>query len=126
MTAFVRVRAQTPPDCTVVAETPAVCMLVAERTSVCTDVAETPLDRNRGAGTPPLLQNKLSGLMTRSEKETLVVAGSNHTRYFLILRHNLIVRDRQRRRPLCLKDTSWCNTPPNVTAHFDSGSVTRF
>ena len=47
--------------------------------SICMGVSETPYDRNRVAGTPPLAQKKQSGPMTTLEKETLEILGSNMT-----------------------------------------------
>ena len=58
MTAFVRVRAETQPDCTGVAEMPSVCMGVAEMPSLCTRVAVTPPNRNRTEGNSPSVQKK--------------------------------------------------------------------
>ena len=58
MTAFMRVRTETQPDCTRVTETLAVYIGVAEIPPICTLVAETYPDRIIIAGTPPLLQKK--------------------------------------------------------------------
>ena len=52
MTAFVCVRAETPPDCIGEVETLDICMGVVEMPSICTVVTDTPPDRNTVAGTP--------------------------------------------------------------------------
>ena len=58
MTAFVCVRAETPPDCIGEVETLDICMGVAQMLYACTVVAETPPDHNRMAGIPPLGKKK--------------------------------------------------------------------
>ena len=68
MTPFVLVRAETQSVCTGVADTPDVLMGVSDMPSVCTVLAEMPPDHNRMTGTPLLVQEKRSGLMTSSVK----------------------------------------------------------
>ena len=64
MTAFMRVRADTHPNCTRAAKTLAVCMGVADMPSVCTGVVETPPGRNRVLGNHTSVQKKQNVLST--------------------------------------------------------------
>ena len=83
MMAFVHVRAETQPDCTGVAETLDVCMVVAEMPSICTGVTEMSLYCNIVTGTAPLVQKKINGLLTTSEKETFELVGLILESHFL-------------------------------------------
>ena len=76
MTSIMRLSAETQLYFTGVVETPYVCLWVAEMPSVCTGVAETSPDFNRVAGTPWLVQKKLSCLRNTSEKDTFEVVCS--------------------------------------------------
>ena len=82
MSAFVRVRAETQPDCTRVAETPGFCMGVAEMLSVFTEVAEISPDCNSMGGNPAISREETKYYNDHVRKNSLEVVGLILARLF--------------------------------------------